>query len=374
MNKLTILTGNTAWGMYNFRRVLIEKLISLGINVVVVAPEDSTYTSLIESLGAKFIPIKISSKGANVFADLKLVFDYCCIFKRLKPDFICFYTIKPNIFGSIAAQMFKIPHIVIVTGLGYTFVNKNIISTIAKKLYKFAFRNVHNVWFLNQDDKRVFLNERLVDSKKIKVINGEGIDITRFTVSEMPTETSIILIARMLWDKGIGEFIEAAKILKQRYKNVSFNLLGGASIDNPSAISSSQLEMWNAEGFVKYLGFTNNVIDFISKSTCVVLPSYREGIPFSLLEASACGKPIVTTNVAGCRDVIVDGLTGYICESKDVASLVNSIEKIILMDREELVSMGLEGRKKIVRDFSSEKIIQEYVNVLIKYNIVSGDE
>ncbi|MGL4364763.1 MAG: glycosyltransferase family 4 protein, partial [Bacteroidales bacterium] len=340
--KTIALVGNTAWGMFNFRGKLIEALVNIGFKVLVIAPFDKEFSSKIEHLGANFIPIGIDAKGTNPLNDIRLLLHLKRVYKSNKVDFIFHYTIKPNIYGGFAARLCNIPHIAVTTGLGYTFVNNNWISKISKQLYKYSFRFAKEVWFLNNDDKTEFLKYKIVTPLKAKVIKGEGIDLNRFTLDSTNTidPPRFLLIARMLWDKGIQEFIKAAEIIHQDYPNAQFQLLGFVGVDNPSAISQTQIDEWVSKGIVNYLGGTNDVRPFIQKASCVVLPSYREGIPFTLLEACALGKPIITTNSVGCREVIEDNTTGFMCEIKNVESLANAMLKIIHLSPEEYIKMG----------------------------------
>jgi glycosyltransferase involved in cell wall biosynthesis len=291
--------------------------------------------------------------------------------KQVMPDFCFFYTIKPNIYGSILASWMKVPYIAITTGLGYTFVNNNFTSKMAKLLYKFSFMKAPEIWFLNEDDKKTFLSEKLIKPHQAVVLRGEGVDLARFQNTFEQKEdknVSFILLARMLWDKGIGEYVEAAKIIKQKYKNVEFKLLGFIGVDNPSAIPEKQIYKWDATGIVHYLGITDDTRKYISDSSCVVLPSYyREGVPLSLLEGAAMGKPLITTNTVGCREAVDDGVTGFICALKNVRSLADAMEQIILMSDTERINMGLKGRQKMEIEFDIKIVIQQYIDTLNRY-------
>lgn len=368
MQKQIILCGNTAWSMYNFRAGLIKGLLDSGYHVTVIAPSDNEYDKKIVDIGASFINIDIQAKGTNPIADIKLILKYLKIFNSIKPDFIFFYTIKPNIYGGFAASIKKLKYIGITTGLGYTFINNNIVSKIARILYKFAFKCAKEIWFLNNDDLKSFLEYKLINKSKGYIIKGEGINLTKFKKTNNQSDPiSFLLMARILWDKGIGEYVESARILKLKYPEVKFKLLGFMGVDNPSAISQEQMDKWQSEGVIEYLGSTSNVIPYVEDANCIVLPSYREGVPITLLEAAAMCKPIVTTDSVGCRDTVDDNVSGYLCNIKDVKSLTDAMEKIILMSLNERQKMGEAGRKKMETEFDEKIIVNHYLHILNKY-------
>jgi glycosyltransferase involved in cell wall biosynthesis len=223
--------------------------------------------------------------------------------------------------------------------------------------------------FLIEDNKTHFLQSNLVKQNKTFVLKGEGIDLTHFFYSiERDTTVSFILIARILWDKGIGEYVEAARGIKRTYPNVRFKLLGFIGVDNPSAISKEQIELWANDGFVEYLGATDNVRPFIENSSCIVLPSYYgEGIPVCLLEGAAMGRPLITTNSVGCKETVDDGISGFLCKPRDAKDLALAMEKIILMSSKERITMGMAGRKKMENEFDINLVVKQYLRTLNKY-------
>lgn len=360
-----LFIGNTAWSMYNFRRPVFIYFLKQGYEIIILAPKDNTYDKLLESIGCKFYPIAIDSKGKNPIKDLLTLFSIKEIMKKEKPDYCFFYTIKPNIYGSLAARLLNIPYIPITTGLGYIFSVNNWISNISKLLYKIAFKKAKKVCFLNKEDANTFINEKLIPENQVIIFNGEGIDVTKFNLESNPKDISFILIARIIWDKGVKEFVQAAQLIKQKYPLTKFKLLGFLGVDNPNAISKEQINIWEKEGIIEYLGSTNDVRPYINSSTCVVLPSYyREGIPFCLMEGAASGKPIITTRNIGCKEVVEDGVTGFLCDIKDPITLSQCMEKIILMSDKERNEMGLKGRKKMENEFDIKLIIEKYKNII----------
>lgn len=359
-----LFIGNTAWSMYNFRRPIFQYYQKRGFDVVIVSPPDTVYIPLLKSLGCRCYTTDIEGKGNNPIKDLFLMCRIRKILKLERPDYCFFYTIKPNIYGSMVAASLHIPYIPITTGLGYVFLVDNWVSKVAKLLYKIAFRKAKQVWFLNKDDIMAFKKAKLVDESKISLLRGEGIDVTRFEMNDNPEELSFLLIARMLWDKGIGEFVDAARIVKKKYPEITFKLLGFLGVDNPSAIDEKQMNYWIQEGVIEYLGTTKDVRPYIYDSSCVVLPSYREGIPFSLMEGASAGKPLIATDAVGCKEVVDDGVTGYLCRIKDAEDLARCMEKIILMSEQDRKAMGIKGREKMQKEFGIDLVIDKYDQII----------
>ena len=362
--KKIVLSSNTSWSIYNFRYELVKELLK-NYEVIVVAPKDKYSTKLID-LGCKYYDIYIDNKGTNPKNDLKTFFEYYNLYKKINPDITLHFTIKPNIYGNLACNLLNIPVINNVTGLGSVFIKENIITKIVKMMYKVAFKNSF-VFFQNKDDLELFLKEKLI-KKNFDVLPGSGIDTEKFKPIEVKKKDNVfsfLLIARMLWDKGIGEYVEAANIIKQKYKNIEFLLLGAVGIDNPTAIPKEEIEKWQNQGIVKYLGTTDSVKEKIAKADCVVLPSYyREGTPRVLLESAAMAKPIITTDNVGCRDVVDDGINGYLCEVKNSQDLADKMEKMITLSEEERIKMGRSGREKVIKEFDEKIVIDKYLKVI----------
>lgn len=367
---LIVFSGNTSWSMYNFRLGVMKHFLKLGYRVCVVAPEDE-YSKKILAEGIQFIPVKnLKRSGNNPIKDFVLFIEYVKIYKFLKPDFIFHYTIKPNIYGALAAKFTNIKNISITTGLGYAFSNKGLLYYFVKYLYKLSLSYPLEVWFLNSDDQIIFIKNKIVLADKSYLLPGEGVDTNFFkpsTITFKSDITTFILISRMLYDKGIKEYIDASKILKENGYNISCLLLGQIDNDNPEAITIETITEWQKEGFITYLGQTTDVKSYIAKAHVVVLPSYREGVPRILLEAASMGIPIITSEIPGCTEVVEDGINGFLCDKKDSVDLAAKMENFILLTNEERIKMGNEGRKKMLKDFDEKIIIDIYIKKCEQY-------
>ncbi len=369
MKKIAIVVNNS-WYAWNMRANLGFAFKNKGYEVVFICPYD-IYSENIKKY-FEYIDIKINSKGTNPIEDLKTIYRYYKTYKKIKPDIVLQYTIKPNIYGTIAASMLNIPTINNIAGLGTLFIKQNFVTKIAKFLYKFSQKRATKIFFQNQDDFKMFIDEKLVQKEKCDVLPGSGVDIEKF----MPVEKEddgifrFLLIGRMLWDKGVGEYVEAANIIKslelknENYNKIEFELLGELGVLNLTAIGQEQMNYWVDNGLIKYLGKSDNVSEEIAKVDCVVLPSYREGTPRTLLEAASMAKPIVTTDVPGCRDVVDDGINGYLCEMKNANDLADKMQKMLSLTFEEREAMGKAGRKKIVKEFDEKIVIEKYLKAI----------
>ncbi|EPC3543441.1 glycosyltransferase family 4 protein [Aeromonas hydrophila] len=371
-NKRITLVVNVAWSMFNFRHGVISRLLADGYQVTVITAPDE-FSDKLRNMGCTVIDLPISGKGTNPLQDLSLLYSLYRLYLSTKPNFIIHYSIKPNIYGSLAAKLSGIPSLAVTTGLGYTFVNDNWIAKVARNLYKLAFRYPKEVWFLNEDDRQVFLKYGLVSADKAVVLYSEGVNVNYF--SPLPKishddNVRFLLIARMLWDKGVGEFVEAARIIRRKYPHATFQLLGACGFANPSVIEREQVAKWEKEGVIEYLGTTNDVRSHISQADCVVLPSfYREGIPRSLMEAAAMAKPLITTDNVGCRDVVIPDETGLLCPVKDANALAICCEKMLGLSSSAREVMGARGREFMMRQFDEELIIAQYLDTLNKYGV-----
>ena len=367
MKKIAIVS-NTSWSLFNFRLSLAKAIQKAGYKVILIAPYDNYSERIKEQF--EYYSVYINNKGTNPKEDLKTTLEFYKLYKKIEPDVILHYTIKPNIYGTIAAGYLNIKCINNIAGLGRLFVERNFITTIAKWLYRYSQKKALKVFFQNRDDYDLFIKEKLIDKKKCDILPGSGVDTEKFSPVEYRKQDDIfrfLLIARMLWDKGVGEYVEAAKILEKKYENVEFYLLGFLDVQNSSAISQQQMQSWIDKGYIKYLGISDTVKDEIAKVDCIVLPSYyREGTPRTLLESASMAKPIITTDNVGCRDVVDDGINGYLCNVKSVVSLVDKMEKMLQLSQEERLEMGHKGREKMIKEFDEKIVIKKYLELIEK--------
>jgi len=359
---------NTSWNIYNFRKGLILSLLDKGNEVITIAPKD-TYTYKLMDLGCRHIPVKMDSRGANPIKDFLLILELYWIYKKVKPDVILHYTIKPNIYGTIAASLLRIPVINNVCGLGTMFLKDNLISRIAILMYRLSFRFPKKIFFQNKDDKKLFLKKRIVSKKACDILPGSGINTSDFMPKPRNSKSgtfTFLLISRLIYDKGIVEFIEAIEQLNNEGINAKFQLLGQIDEKHKRGIPEEMIRSWIEKHQIEYLGTTADVRIHIENADCVVLPSYREGTPKTLLEAASMAKPIVTTNVPGCNNVVKDGKNGLLCKVRDAEDLAMKMKEMHNLSQGERKEMGKKGREYIKNKFDESIVINKYLNSINK--------
>ena len=361
MKKIAIVL-NSSWQAYNFRLNLARTLKENEYEIIIIAPYDAKYSELLKK---EFIyyDINIDPKGINPLHDFKTMLSMYKLYKTIKPNMILNFTIKPNIYSSLVAGVLKIPVVSNISGLGTIFIKQSLITKIAKLLYKVALGFNTKVFFQNNDDKNLFVINNLISEIKTDLLPGSGVDLNKFVPvkKEKNDVLTFLLIARLLKDKGVIEYINAIKIIKSKYNNIEFQILGAVGVANKTAIREDELQNWIDSGLVNYLGISDNVQNIIADSDCVILPSYREGTPRSLLEACAMEKPIIATDVVGCKEVVDDGKNGFLCEVKNPQDLAKKIEMMINLSYDERVRMGQAGREKIVKKFDEKIVINKYL-------------
>lgn len=364
-----VIAANTSWNLVNFRGNIIAALVGQGYHVVAIAPIDS-YSEQLRRMGVEFHALDFRSSAISPPRDAWLFLRYVGLLRAVRPVAFLGFTIKPNIYGSLAARMLGIPAINNVSGLGTAFIKQGLITRVATNLYRRAFRRSATVFFQNDEDRAHFVAARIVDIERTRLLPGSGIDLERFNPAPVVEGLAagrpfvFLMIARLLWDKGAQEYVDAARIVMRQHPTARFQILGFADVDNRTAVPRAVLDRWIAEGLVEHLGAADDVRPYIAAADCVVLPSYREGLPRSLLEASAMARPIVATDVPGVRDAVGDKVTGLLCVVRNAESLAKAMIAMIGMTTEARTAMGQAGRARVERDFGISLVTDHYLDAL----------
>jgi glycosyltransferase involved in cell wall biosynthesis len=366
--------ANTAWFIFNFRIGIIRKLQVLGYHIIVITPDDNKYSIKLQQEGCQHVPIILDATGISIINEIKSIYNLYAVYAQIKPHFIFHYTIKLNIYGTIVAFLNQIPRIAVVCGTGYVFLKKNLLYYWVIGLYRLSFALANEVWFPNNDEKKFFETKKIATPSKTRLLPGEGINTTFFkpTLTSKPQDKYIFLLtARLIWDKGIKEYAEAARILKEKYgAKIECQLLGFLNANNPHAISQNVVNQWHTEKIINYMGATEDVRPYLEKVHCFVLPSfYCEGTPRSLLEAASMELPIITTDNQGCRDVVEHGFNGFLTQPKNVSDLVAKMEQMFLSSKEMQTQMGKKGRLKVIQNFEETLVLPYYLNSLKKFGL-----
>jgi len=359
------LSINASWNIYNFRQGLIRALQGAGYGVVALSPPDS-YAARLAELGVEHVPVAMDSAGVSPVHDLALLRRYRRALKALRPDVFLGYTAKPNVWGSLAAQSLGIPTINNVSGLGTAFIRNGLLTRIVAGLYRLAFRRSSTIFFQNPEDRDLFIAKRIVAADKTGLLPGSGIDLERFVPAPADNGAAItfLLVARLLRDKGVGEYVEAARSLRARYPDARFQMLGFLDVANRTAVSRAEVEAWVADGVIDYLGHADDVRPAVAAADCVVLPSYREGLPRTLLEAAAMGKPLIATDVPGCRHVVAEGENGFLCAARDAGSLADAMARMIELPPADRLKLGAAARARVEAEFDEKIVARAYLDAI----------
>jgi glycosyltransferase involved in cell wall biosynthesis len=343
----------------------VKALLAEGHEVHTIAPFDS-YTAFLVEAGCIHHDLRMDSRGANPAKDCLLIFELLAKYRQIKPDLVLHYTIKPNVYGTLAAAVLGIPSINNVCGLGTIFLKKNWVSSIAIALYKLAFRFPKKVFFQNPDDLNLFVSKKLIDASIADILPGSGINLNHFKPVDFSRNKTFtfLLVSRLITDKGILEYIAAIKQLKASGIEAKFQLLGAKDPKHKRGIDLKLIDSWIESGLVEYLGTSRDVRPFITQADCIVLPSYREGTPRTLLEAASVAKPIITCDVPGCHHVVTDGFNGLLCKIKDAGDLASKMKMLIYSSNETLKTMGQNGRKKVEKEFDEAIVIKKYLSAI----------
>lgn len=369
------LVANTSWSIYNFRAGLIRQLLAEKVKVVIIAPTDK-YSAKLTALGCVFESVDLEPYSTNPLKDLKFCWQISKILKKHHIQFLISYTIKPNIYTNFVARWHRIPSIAVVTGLGHLFTLTSWKTVVAKWLYKMALQKVPQVWFLNKEDLHFFVQQHLIRSPQAQYLPSEGIDSEYFKykknqsvyLNDSNRPFTFLFAGRLMDEKGIRDYVEAARIVKKTYPQVQFEILGFVEENFPYAVTAQELAAWEKEGIIHYLGSTDQIKTHLQQVNCVVLPSYyREGVPRILLEAASMQLPIITTDNVGCKDIVKHGYNGFLIKKREVQDLVFWLQQMLQLPESERMQMGENGRALVQRFFREDLIIDCYLSVLNQY-------
>ena len=358
--KIMILT-NSDVGLYKFRGELIAELLKQH-SVTIVLPGGDCIRPM-EEAGCRFIETPIDRRGINPATDVKLFARYRKILKREKPDFVITYTIKPNVYGGFACRLEGVPYAVNITGLGTAFENGGMLKKLVVFMNKAACKKAKVVFFENEGNRRLFIKEGIVPEERTHRLNGAGVNLDRYTVTDYPAgeTTRFLFMGRVMKEKGIDELFDAMRKLAADGLNVHLDVLGSYEEDYRSVI-----EQYEKEGWLTYHGFREDVRQFIENCHCFVLPSWHEGMANTNLESAACGRPVITSNIPGCLEAVEDGVSGFLAERKNADDLYSVMKKFIALPYEARKAMGLAGRRRMEEIFDKKKVVEETIGSILE--------
>lgn len=363
MKKVLILVNHDVV-IYNFRKELVERLLKEKYEVYISSPYGERIDELI-SMGCKHIEVKIDRHGTNIIEELKLFHYYKQIIKKIKPDVVLTYTIKPNIYGGIASRILRIPYIANITGLGTAVENKGIMQSITSMLYRIAFKKISCLFFQNTENMQFFEDKNIAVDKH-RLIPGSGVNLNQFNILAYPSDETVefVFISRIMKEKGIDQYLEAAEFIRKKYPNTKFHICGFCEEAYENKLNELQ-----EQDVIIYHGMQRDVRKILAITHCTIHPTYYpEGMSNVLLESSACGRPIITTNRSGCREIVDDGINGYIIEQLNSKDLIDKIEKFLKLSVIEKKQMGLLGRKKVEMEFDRQIVVKAYFQEMLKIN------
>ena len=370
--KKILLFSNRAFTFYKFRIHLIKQLLEEGFQVILIGnKENQKYSNELESLGVKYYSLNFHGRGINLINEIILLCKILSFYRELKPDIAIHFTIKPNLYGGLVSRILSIPTISMITGLGTVFINKKIIvMKIVKFLYRSSLKKAKYIWFTNLADKSYFLKNNIIDGQKTTIIPGAGVDTKHFFMSKnnQPNEKfTFLFLGRLHREKGIFEYLEASKILKRKFSNKFQSHIVGFLNDTYSEnITYDKLSPYVEANIVSFFGHCDDVRNHINDADCVVVPSYREGLSTILIEAASMGKPLIATDVPGCREVVNNNINGYLCNEKNINDLAEKMEMMMLTDKKNVVSMSANSRKIAEENFDKDLIVKKQMEIISK--------
>lgn len=358
--KKILIVGNNDGGLYLFRAELIKKMLDEGFEVHFTVPYGEKVESL-KTMGAIYHEIDVDRRGMNPIKDLKLIFDYKRLFNHLEPDVVLTYTVKPNAYAGLVARYMGIPCIATITGLGSSLQGEDLKAKIIKLLYKTGLKGANFVFFQNVQNKAFFLENQLVEEKKIRFVKGSGVNTQKFYPQrEYHTGVNFLFISRIMKEKGAEEYMEAARRLKSQYPYANFQMLGFYDED----CLKEKVNEGVGKGFLQYIGVSADTRKEMAQADCIVLPSYHEGMSNVLLEGASFGLPLITSDIHGCKEAVEDEVTGFLCMPKDAQSLADTIERFLSLSPEKRAEMGIKGRQKMQSEFDRELVVGEYMKAI----------
>lgn len=356
MKRILILT-NSSTGFYHFRKELIVSLINQKYEVFLSVPF-GIFIDELKEMGCTVINTPVDRRGTDPLTDLKLIIRYNNLLKTLKPDLVLTYTVKPHIYGGLFCRLRNIPYIVNITGMGSTINNKGIIKSIVLSWLKISLRRASCVFFQNEMNLHYFLNNRIVATKH-QLIPGSGVNLSEYCLEEYPTGEIVrfLFVGRVMREKGIELYLQTARTLKSRYSNIEFHVVGSCEEGY-----EEELSWLEDQGIIVFHGYRKNVYDFYKDCHALILPSYHEGMSNVLLEAASCGRPVIASNIAGCRECFDDGVSGYSIEVGNTTDLIDKVEIFLRLSQEQRKQMGLAGRAKVEREFDRRYVLDKYLD------------
>ena len=366
MSHSVVLTSNTSWYLYNFRRSTIDALVAEGLQVICLSPQDDYSARLVSELGAEHIPLPLDGKNTGLRQELKSLTFIWRTLRSIQPNFVFNFTVKMNIYSGLACVVLKIPFANNISGLGTAFIHDSWLFRRVRQVYGLVNKQASHLFFQNEEDLSVFEKSGLLGGTPVTLLPGSGVDLTRFQASPLPTAgpVTFLMIARLLGDKGVREYAQAAGLLKEQGADVRCQLIGQLGVSNRTAISEAEVESWQAKGWVDYLGETDDVRPFLQECHALVLPSYREGMPRTVLEAAAMGRPAIVTDVPGCRHAIEPDVTGWLCAPRDSDSLATAMKHFMDLASPERQKAGDAARERMEDFFSENLVVNAYLSCL----------